>query len=270
MNIEQLRYFLIASKSKSYSAAAKEAFTSRQNIARSIHALEEELGVELFSKSSSGIELTLAGERARDQADSIISGVDELLTMFSHPDGESLMEVSFSHYVTSLFPYLETFDIDDSKVRVTERRAPHCADLVGTGEINLAFVGCMERTFPGCNAMRIDSSPMYALCAQDSELAKHESLSMHDLARHDFMLLPPSSFLYVPLLEACKRLGLPNKGIREISSIPLMRQEVMRSDGVAFVSRALLANPPEGLACVPLSNVHMQWVLYALTPPAGL
>ena len=50
MEIHQLRHMLAAAEHTSYAQAAKSCFTSRQNIAHSIKALESELGIVLFER----------------------------------------------------------------------------------------------------------------------------------------------------------------------------------------------------------------------------
>lgn len=50
MRIESLRYFLAIMQAGSFSAAARNLFISQQGLSKSVHALEAELGVELFER----------------------------------------------------------------------------------------------------------------------------------------------------------------------------------------------------------------------------
>ena len=61
MEIQQLRYFLAAANCSNFSRAAKQCFTSRQNIAHAMNVLERELGITLFERKGNGVELTPAG-----------------------------------------------------------------------------------------------------------------------------------------------------------------------------------------------------------------
>lgn len=62
MRLEQLEYFVEISVSKSITTAAENLFISQSALSRSIKALEEELNVELLSRSVEGVKLTETGE----------------------------------------------------------------------------------------------------------------------------------------------------------------------------------------------------------------
>jgi DNA-binding transcriptional LysR family regulator len=62
MNDHQIECFLIAAEEKNFSRAAKRLFLTQPAITYQINTLEKELGVELFVRRSSGVELSPAGE----------------------------------------------------------------------------------------------------------------------------------------------------------------------------------------------------------------
>ncbi len=61
MTIKQLEYFMEVARSLNYSEAAKRLFISQPALSRSITALEEELGVRLFTRNKHNVALTSAG-----------------------------------------------------------------------------------------------------------------------------------------------------------------------------------------------------------------
>ena len=62
---QKIRYFLRAAEEKSFSRAAQQIYVSPQALTKQITALEQEIGGELFTRSSRGIELTRLGVLAR-------------------------------------------------------------------------------------------------------------------------------------------------------------------------------------------------------------
>src|SRR6202011_2555535 len=62
-NWDDLRYFLAVARTGTLSGAAKQLGTEHTTVARHIQALEDQLNHRLFHKSSSGYDLSAAGER---------------------------------------------------------------------------------------------------------------------------------------------------------------------------------------------------------------
>lgn len=73
IGIRQARVFLAVADALSVTRAAKALSRSQTSVTKSLHDLEDQLGVELFDRSSKGVSLTAFGEcllpRAREAAD---------------------------------------------------------------------------------------------------------------------------------------------------------------------------------------------------------
>ena len=78
MELEQLRHFTAAAEAGSFSAAARSLYISHSTICRSVSALEEELGVRLFERSSRDFRLTEAGEALLPQAQGLLDAAEEI------------------------------------------------------------------------------------------------------------------------------------------------------------------------------------------------
>lgn len=64
MNWDDLRFFLVLSRHRTLSSAARELRVAQPTVGRRISALERRVGAELFVRSSSGFSLTPSGARA--------------------------------------------------------------------------------------------------------------------------------------------------------------------------------------------------------------
>ena len=62
MNRNQLRYFVAAAESRSFTKAADQFFISQTAVTQQIRLLEESLGCELFDRSTRPVRLTPAGQ----------------------------------------------------------------------------------------------------------------------------------------------------------------------------------------------------------------
>lgn len=78
MELEQLRMFVSAAESGSFSAAGRELYTSHSTVSRAVSALEKELGVTLISRSNRVLGLTAAGELLLEEARELLKRAEEL------------------------------------------------------------------------------------------------------------------------------------------------------------------------------------------------
>ncbi|WP_107951583.1 LysR family transcriptional regulator [Lysinibacillus parviboronicapiens] len=86
MHVEWLRSFIEAANQKSFSKAAQVNNLSQPALSKHIQNLENNLGIELFHRSSMGIELTAAGERFYTRITPVIAelvAIREELQQFS-------------------------------------------------------------------------------------------------------------------------------------------------------------------------------------------
>ena len=62
MRTEHLEYFLKLAQTNSITQAAKELYTTHQNVSKIIRQLEEDLGTTLFLRNQKGVALTPTGQ----------------------------------------------------------------------------------------------------------------------------------------------------------------------------------------------------------------
>lgn len=78
MNFQQCRYVEVVARVGSFSQAAKELYMTQPNLSCSIKDLENELGVQLFTRSNTGARLTEDGHDFLKYAKRIIGELDLL------------------------------------------------------------------------------------------------------------------------------------------------------------------------------------------------
>ena len=72
MNTERLYEFFVLSHVLNYTRAAKALYISQPILTRHIQALEAELGVPLFRRTTHGVTLTEAGRLLSNQAEGLL------------------------------------------------------------------------------------------------------------------------------------------------------------------------------------------------------
>jgi len=76
MTLQQLIYFLAVARTRSFTRAAEQSHVAQPSLSKQIHALENELGADLFTRSPGNIALTPPGEALLPVAERIMSDVD--------------------------------------------------------------------------------------------------------------------------------------------------------------------------------------------------
>lgn len=79
MNINQLRYFVAAAESRSFTGAAARYYISQTAVTQQIRALEETVGVPLFDRASRPIKLTPAGNAFLTDARAILERMNRAM-----------------------------------------------------------------------------------------------------------------------------------------------------------------------------------------------
>ena len=113
VKLELYRIFRTVAEEKSISAAAKTLFISQSAVSQSIHQLEEQLQVRLFSRQPRGVTLTGEGRLLYDYVRSAISlietGEEKLQQSRELMMGQLVIGASDTVTRSLLLPYLQRF-----------------------------------------------------------------------------------------------------------------------------------------------------------------
>ncbi|MBK6005631.1 LysR family transcriptional regulator [Ramlibacter ginsenosidimutans] len=90
MELYQLRTFLAVAEEANLTRAAERVHTSAPAVSAQVKALEEELGVRLFDRTSRGMTLTSAGERVAAEARRTLAAAQGLRTTAAELRGASV------------------------------------------------------------------------------------------------------------------------------------------------------------------------------------
>lgn len=83
LKVDWLRCFLAVEEHRSFSVAADSLFMTQSSLSKQIKSLEEELGCQLFDRSTHSIKLTQAGEKIVPHAKWIVGEQDRMLHSLS-------------------------------------------------------------------------------------------------------------------------------------------------------------------------------------------
>ena len=84
MDLKQLQYFVVCAQTGSFSAAAKDLYSTPPSVSQVVKELEDALGMQLFERFPRGIRLTVQGQKVYRYACRITNEIDTLENMAAH------------------------------------------------------------------------------------------------------------------------------------------------------------------------------------------
>ena len=139
MNFQQCRYVEVVARVGSFSQAAKELYMTQPNLSCSIKDLENELGVQLFTRSNTGARLTEDGHDFLKYAKRIIGELD-LLQQRYHDEFKKSFTVASHHYdflSSPLAKVAQEFKQDYQTIETTTKKI---LDSVASFEADLGII----------------------------------------------------------------------------------------------------------------------------------
>ncbi len=128
--MDSLRAFAAAARTGSFKRAARELHVSPSALSRRIQALEDHLGIPLFSRLNPGLELTESGERYRQAVERALAPLETAQQELVEPDVRVLRVSSLASFTESwLVPHLPEFERAHPELRIEIEATLRYADF---------------------------------------------------------------------------------------------------------------------------------------------
>ncbi|MBE6905612.1 LysR family transcriptional regulator [Marasmitruncus massiliensis] len=145
MNLAYLRYVSEVEKSGSITKAAQNLYMGQPNLSKAIKELEKEIGITIFRRTAKGVETTRKGEEFLAYANTILSQIDELESLYQ-PKTQHAIQLSLSvpraTYLSSLFAeFVSRLDVKEHMdIHYRETNSMAAANDVSCGESDLGVI----------------------------------------------------------------------------------------------------------------------------------
>lgn len=210
----QLRYFVTLADTLHFGRAAALLHISQPPLSRQIAALEEELGVTLFARSSRQVELTAAGQHFRQEAERLLAATDAAIrsTQATARGERGVLRLAFTMSAawSVLPPLIKRFGDAWPEVEVQLNevlpRELNAALLAGTADVGIAFPWLRP---PGLEYRPIHSEPLCAVLPAAHPLAGQAEINVAELAADPFITFPASTApaLHELVIDCCREHG---------------------------------------------------------------
>ena len=192
MELRHLRYFVAVAETGSLTEAARRRlYTSQPSLSRQIRDLEDQVGVELLSRSVRGVELTAAGTAFLGHARLALMHVDAAAETARRAaqQARKTFAIGFQtgHEMNWLPQAMRVLhdELKDIEVTVSSDYSPDLAEALTRGRLDVAFM----RVEPGFDlAYRVvDREPLIVLMPCDHRLTVRDSVDPQEFARETFI-----------------------------------------------------------------------------------
>jgi len=196
LELRQYRYFAVLAEELHFARAAERLCIGQSNLSREIRALEDQIGVRLFYRTSRHTELAAAGERLLDHARRVLAAeeharlaIGELKRSAKERLRIGLCErIACSRIATALSSWRQTHS--DAELQIVSRSGRALLAEIEAGLLD-AGITAMRITEPGMVADRLWADPWVAALPTGHALASGRALELADLARVPLAVLAP-------------------------------------------------------------------------------
>lgn len=194
MTLQQIKYAIGIAEAGSLNKAAEKLYVAQPSLTSTIHALEEELNIEIFNRSSRGISLTNDGREFIANARQLYQNYENLMEKYG--EGGTLKKkfgVSTQHYsfaIKSFVEMVKSFNIDEYDFAIRETKTREVIEDVATlkSEVGVLYLSDYNRNFIQklLKARELEFEHLidckaFVYIWKNHPLAKQESISFEEL-----------------------------------------------------------------------------------------
>ncbi|URM90002.1 LysR family transcriptional regulator [Streptomyces sp. MRC013] len=253
MDLRQLEYFVAVAEERNFTRAAERVHISQSGISARIRGLEQELGAELFDRSTRIATLTAAGEAALEHARAALAAADALGRAVAGVTGLVRGRLSLGMVVgctlTPLFDALAAFHGAHPGVEVLLREADsdRLVAAVRTGALDLALVGTPAPPPEGLESLVLASERLVAAVPAGHPLAERRRPTLRDVAAHPVVCMPPGTGLRAVFDRACADAGVRPAVTLQAGAADAVADLAARGLAVAVLSESMAAHHDDRL-----------------------
>lgn len=260
MELQQLRYAVALAEELNFTRAAARCHVVQSALSHQIKALEGELGVALFARTSRRVELTAAGAAflpgARASIDAAERAASDAAAAVGRVTGTLTVGVIPTVSAIDVPAALRAFRTAHPEVRLAVRGggSAQFEAAIAAGRLDVAFLGLPPGREPRGVAWRhLATDTLVAVLPREHGLAGRQELALRELADDTFADFPAGTPARAQSDLAFTAAGIPRDVAFEATEAVLTLDLVRHGLAVTLLpSRALPADP--ALVAVPLRD----------------
>ncbi len=275
-----MRYAVAVAEERSFTRAAERCLVVQSALSHQIKALERELGVRLFARTSRRVEVTAAGEAFLAHARASLEAAERAKSDAAAADGliRGTLTLGLIPTVTALDvpALLGAFHRAHPEVRIRLRGggSDDFIAAIGAGSMDVAVLGLSDSTPPnGVSSRVIARERLVAVLPARHRLARRRRLRLAELAEEPFVDFPDGGPGRLQTDLAFSAAGVRREVAFEAMNVELMLDLVAQGLVVAMLSPGVIPTGRDDVRAVPVQDgptrvEYLAWSGFNPTPAA--
>jgi DNA-binding transcriptional LysR family regulator len=267
MDAQKLAYFLAAAHTENFRRAAQICHVTQPVLSRQIAALEQELGLALFTRERQRVALTPAGSEFVAHARAVMDRIQlsrQAMTALRDGLGGAVTVGCIEPLATTMLPaVLAAFHRRHPAIRtaITVRGTEELFSLVEQGELELGLCGLavdQRQPHPLLTVQELYRDPIVLGVAAGHPLAQQgQPVSLEQLAQQPLALLDGHFATRRVLERALAQRNLNLRPTLEIDNVAALKLIVQHEVGLTVLPQSLFtaADRASGIVTLPLSDL---------------
>ena len=266
MTTQQLRCFLEVARRRSFTEAAHTFYLTQPAITHQVSALEREVGVKLFLRTTRSVALTRAGELFLEDAKRMLDQEERAVARLRQLEDSGHQELKIGylnspcrHFLPQL---IQDYQQRYPQVRLELVRQDATGIQIGTDEsrFDLSFSVLSDLEGMSGYACRKLGSDVYCLvCPRWHPCLENASIDYHKLATESFACLSRTAgaYMYRQFQQICRELELAPSRVVEYPAIEDVIFAVECGQGLAILPYHIRGYLNTDLAFIPLDGQNL-------------
>lgn len=244
MELRQLQYTLQIAAERNFSRAAEKLHIAQPSLSQQLSKLEKELGVLLFQRNTSSVELTYAGEKFVEQAQGIIDAVEllrqEMSDISQLRTGRVMvgsMPITGAHLLPHVLPVFKS-KYAEVEITLLEDSSMNLEKLTASGQTDLSLLSLPLEiptlAYEVLGEERIDLAvpPGHLLAGREPQGI---CTSLAELKDEPFIVLKEGQGFRKMTVELCREAGFEPRIVFESNNMETVQSLVAAGMGVTLV-----------------------------------
>lgn len=270
MELRQLEYFVAVAEENHFTRAAQRMHIGQSGLSAAIQSLEQELGVNLFVRTTRNVELTEVGRAFFEETQRVLTAVRSAKETITAMQGLENGRVALGTMPT-LPPVLNLPKVLGAfhtvypgiDIHLCQNKSEVLIEEVRYGDLDVALVALVGNKPKGLCVTELVSEPMVMICDPNHPLATRQEIDLIELADQSTVDLKPAWATRQMVDQAFNKANIERHIRVIVNDTHALLELVANRLGIAIVPQSL-AERGKGIATIPLVNAPI-WTLALVT-----